>query len=123
MIEDALAEVLVGVARDPVLGLHLVIGAGGVRTELLKDTALLMLPASRDDVVTALRGLRMAPLLDGFRGSEKADVKALLELIDAVQRFAIANEARLMELDINPVLVRGEGKGVVAVDALISYAS
>jgi succinyl-CoA synthetase beta subunit len=101
----------------------LVIGAGGVEAELLKDTALLMLPAARDDVIAALKGLRMAPLLHGFRGSEIADLHALLEMIDAVQRFAVSNEARLMELDINPVLVRGEGKGVVAVDALISYAS
>ena len=123
MIDDAVAEVLIGVARDQVLGLHLVIGAGGVEAELLKDTALLMLPAARDDVITALEGLRMAPLLHGFRGSEKADLNALLELIDAVQRFAINNEARLMELDINPALVRGVGKGVIAVDALISYAS
>jgi len=123
MIDDAVAEVLIGVARDPVLGLHLVIGAGGVEAELLKDTALLMLPAARDDVIAALEGLRMAPLLHGFRGSEIADLHALLEMIDAVQRFAVSNEARLMELDINPVLVRGEGKGVVAVDALISYAS
>ncbi|XDZ66123.1 acetate--CoA ligase family protein [Alphaproteobacteria bacterium LSUCC0684] len=123
MVEDALAEVLVGVARDPVLGLHLVIGAGGIAAEMLQDTALLMLPASRGEVRAALEGLRMAPLLHGFRGSARADIDALLDLIDAVQRFALSHEADLMELDLNPVLVRGEGKGVLAVDALIRYAS
>jgi len=123
MISNAVAEVLVGVARDPVLGLHLVIGAGGITAEMLKDTALLMLPASRDDIRAALKGLRMAPLLEGFRGAAPADIAALLDLIDAVQRFALSHEATLMELDINPVLIGPESCGAVAVDALIRYAN
>ena len=76
MIDDAVAEIIVGVARDPQFGLHLVIGAGGVMTEMLKDTATLMIPAAAEQVRASLAGLKVAALLDGFRGAPPGDTDA-----------------------------------------------
>ncbi|MGC6485025.1 MAG: acetate--CoA ligase family protein, partial [Candidatus Puniceispirillales bacterium] len=122
MITDAVAEVIVGIARDPQFGLHLVIGAGGVMTEMLKDTATLMLPASRQVIRSTLDGLKVSALLEGFRGQPAGDREALVDLVMAVQDFAISHAGSLAELDINPVLVRPQGRGVVAVDALLRNA-
>ena len=120
MSEGGVAEMILGVARDACYGLHLVVGAGGVETEILQDAAVIMLPAPRSVVEEAIRGLRMAPLLEGFRGRPVADMEALFELVDRVQDYAVAHGDSLVELDINPVLVREDG--VVALDALIRQA-
>ena len=128
MITDAVAEVIVGVARDPLLGLHLMIGTGGVMAELMRDTALVMLPAERQDIDQAIDQTMVAALLDGFRGRPSGDRDALIDLVMAVQDFVLENEDDLEEMDINPVLVRPkgqeqeQGQGAVAVDALIRWA-
>jgi acyl-CoA synthetase (NDP forming) len=122
MVTDAVAEVIVGIARDPQFGLYLVIGAGGIMTEILEDTATLMLPASRDDVRSALGGLKISALLEGFRGADAGDIDALIDLVMAVQKFAISRQDSVVELDINPALVLSQGQGVVAVDALLRGA-
>jgi len=126
MITDAVAEVIVGVARDPLLGLHLMIGTGGVMAELMRDTALVMLPSERQDIDQAIDQTMVAALLDGFRGRPSGDRDALIDLVMAVQDFVLENEDDLEEMDINPVLVRPkgqeQGQGAVAVDALIRWA-
>ena len=119
MIGDAVAEIIVGIKRDPALGLALVIGSGGILTELLGDSVNLILPASEDDIRRAIGRLRGHVLLTGFRGRPAGDVDALVATACAVAAYAQANEATLMELDVNPVMVRPAGKGAVAVDALI----
>ena len=124
MIEDAVAEVIIGVNRDESFGLHMVLGAGGVMTELLQDREILMLPLKKGDAELALKKLRSAPLLfDKFRGNLEGDKEALLSTIEKVSDFAIAHASDLLEIDINPLLVRPKGSGVVAVDALIRYGS
>ena len=122
MIHDAVAEVIIGIGRDPQFGLHLVIGAGGIMTEMLQDTVTLMIPASADQIREGIASLKIAKLLDGFRGASPGDVDALIDLVMAVQGFARHHEDKLAELDINPVLVRPKGQGVVAVDALLRDA-
>ena len=129
MIDDGIAEVIIGVARDPLLGLHLVIGLGGILAELTRDTALVMMPASRADLSEAIDSTMVAALLAGYRGKPKGDRGALIDLIMAVQDFALAHQDRLAEMDINPVMVRPENQGskdqhqgAVAVDALIRWA-
>ena len=132
MIDDGIAEVIIGVARDPLLGLHLVIGLGGILAELTRDTALVMMPASRADLSEAIDSTMVAALLAGYRGKPKGDRDALIDLILAVQDFALAHQDRLAEMDINPVMVRPENQdskdhqdkrqGAVAVDALIRWA-
>src|SRR5690606_20804748 len=119
-VDGAVAEVIVGVRRDPLFGLVLVIGAGGILVELLRDAQRLLLPASPAEIEAAIRRLKTFPLLDGFRGRPKGDLPALVAAIQAIARYAEAE--RLVELDVNPLMVLPVGQGAVAVDALIVEA-
>ena len=122
MIVDGVAEILVGALIDPQFGLTLLLGAGGVLTELLSDSTSLLPPFTRPAVTTALGRLTVSRLLGGFRGKRAGDVPALVDAILAVTRYAEANLDVLSELDVNPIIVRPLGAGVVAVDALIRLA-
>ena len=123
MIDDGVVEVLVGMVVDAQFGLTLVLGAGGLLTEVLQDSFSLLPPFTAATIGGALQQLKLAPLLRGFRGRPPADVKALTELILAVTRFATARVDVLVEMDVNPVIVRPVGKGAVAVDAMIRLRS
>ena len=122
MITDGVAEILVGAVVDAQVGLTLVVGAGGVLTELLQDSVSLLPPFTAAGVGAALQRLAVNKMLHGFRGRPPGDVPALLEAIAAVGRYAEANLASLVELDVNPIIVRPSGAGAVAVDALIRLA-
>ena len=119
MVEDGIAELIVGVTRDPVFGPVMTLGSGGVLVELLDDTATLLLPADQHDVETALRGLKLFPLLDGYRGRPRADLAAAVDAILGIARFAIAHAGDIEEMDINPLIVCAEGRGAWIADALI----
>jgi acetate---CoA ligase (ADP-forming) len=119
MVDDGVAEILIGVTVDPQFGQVLVLGAGGVLTELLRDTVSLLPPFTSDAIETALKRLTAYELLTGYRGRPRGDVAALIETAMACTRYAEANVNALLELDINPVIVRPAGCGAVAVDALI----
>jgi acetyl-CoA synthetase len=119
MITDGVAEILVGVVVDAQFGLTLVIGAGGVLTELMQDSVSLLPPFTRASIAAAVQRLVVAKMLNGFRGKPVADVPALIDTILAVGRYAEENLASLVELDVNPVIVRPAGAGAVAVDALV----
>ena len=116
---DVVAELLVGVHRDPALGLLLTIGSGGVLAELAGDSATLMLPTSADEVRESLLALRCATLFKGFRGRAAGDIDAAIDAVLAIGRFAAARHTRLEELDVNPLAVLPEGDGAIALDALI----
>ena len=118
MITGAVCELIIGIKTDPQFGLALVIGAGGILTELLNDAATLLLPARRDEIESALDKLKVANLINGYRG-RSGDRNAVIRTIEAVARFAEAHGELLEELDINPLLVLPPGQGAVAVDALI----
>jgi hypothetical protein len=96
-----------------------VLGAGGVMTEYLRDSTSLLPPFTADSVRAALDRLRVAKLFAGFRGKPPGDREALVAAVLAVARYAEANVDRLAELDVNPIIVRPSGRGVVAVDVLI----
>ncbi|TWF58290.1 acetate--CoA ligase family protein [Neorhizobium alkalisoli] len=113
------AEIIIGALRDPVAGLVLTVGAGGILVELLEDSALITLPASPEAISEAIGGLKIKKLLDGYRGGPKGDIVALERAIASVAAYLAANAAAVDELDINPLMVLSEGEGVVAVDALI----
>jgi len=117
MMGGAIAELIVGVERDPQFGPVLVIGAGGVLVELLQDAKTLLLPTSRDDVKDAVESLKIAVLLGGYRGGPAADMDAIVDNIMAVATYAQDNWNDLRELDVNPLLALENG--AVAVDALI----
>ena len=119
MVSDGVAEVLVGVTVDAQFGQLLVLGAGGVLTELLRDSVSLLPPFTAASIEAALARLKVAKLLAGYRGRPPADVAALVQTVLACARYAAANLERLVELDLNPVIVRPAGLGAVAVDALI----
>lgn len=115
MVTDGLAEVLIGVVADPAHGYVLTLAAGGTLTEILEDRVSLLVPASRADLRQALSQLRIAALLQGYRGRPAADIDALLDAVMAVQ----AHVARTLpqELEINPLICTATG--AVAADALI----
>ncbi len=119
MVTGAVAEVLVGLRRDPVYGVSLTLGMGGVTAEVLADTVTLIWPVSADQVLDEMRKLRLWPLLDGYRGRKKADMAALAALAVRLGELMAADDG-LEEIEINPVMVREVG--AVAVDALIRRA-
>ncbi|HWW79272.1 MAG TPA: acetate--CoA ligase family protein [Steroidobacteraceae bacterium] len=119
MISDGVAEILIGMTVDPQFGQVLVLGAGGVLTELLRDTVSLLPPFTATAIESALKRLKVGKLLTGYRGRPPADIAALVETALACTRYAEANVDKLLEIDINPVIVRPAGRGAVAVDALI----
>jgi len=123
MAKGGVAEVIVGIKRDPQFGLVLVVGSGGVLVNLLEDAARLLLPLDRGELEQAIDGLKLARLLDGYRGRPRADRGALLDMVAAIAETAQKEQARLMELDVNPIIVMPEGQGAVAVDALIRLAA
>ena len=117
MAQAPLAELIVGIKRENDFALALVIGAGGVLVELLKDSVNLLLPTTDGAIRNAVLGLRSAGLLQGFRGRPAADLDALVAAIRAVADYACENAGQLLELDVNPLMVGAQG--TTAVDALI----
>jgi acyl-CoA synthetase (NDP forming) len=116
MVAGALAELLIGVRRDPVYGATMTLGFGGVTAELMADTATLVLPVTAQEIGTALRSLRLWPLLDGYRGRAPADVAAVINVALALQDM-LAADRLLEEIEINPLMVKTQG--AIAVDAVI----
>jgi acetate---CoA ligase (ADP-forming) len=112
-------ELLVGIVTDPAWGQVLAVGLGGMFVEILRDTAVAVLPVGRDQVRQSLQGLRGAALFDGPRGTEKADLDAVADTIAAVAALAGRLGDRLEALEINPLLVRGSH--VEALDALLTW--
>ncbi|MEO1536953.1 MAG: acetate--CoA ligase family protein [Pseudomonadota bacterium] len=115
MVSDAIAELLVGVMRDPASGYVLTLAAGGTLTEILQDSASLMIPAREADVEGALGKLRIAPLLAGYRGAPAVDREALVKAVMGVQAYVEA--MRPEEVEINPLICTADGVWVA--DALI----
>jgi acetate---CoA ligase (ADP-forming) len=120
MISDGI-EMVVGVTHDPSFGPIIVTGMGGTLVELLRDVAVRITPVTDQDVAEMLDGLRMAPLLRGYRGAAPADVPALTDLIHRVNAM-VEDLPEVAELDLNPVFVRPDGQGVVAVDVRLRLA-
>ncbi len=112
-------EIIVGVVRDPSFGPVVMVGAGGVATELFQDTAYRLAPVDQAEAAAMLRELRSARLLDGFRGAPPSDIPALARLVALVSRFADAGRATVAELELNPVIVHPAGQGCTIADALL----
>ena len=121
MVENSVCELIIGVDFDPTFGGHIVIGGGGVLVELLRDSSVLILPATREDIHRAISKLKVFKLLDGFRGGLKGDIEAVIDTVLSVIELISENEVE--ELDINPLLVLKETNGVAAVDTLIRLNS
>jgi acetyl-CoA synthetase len=118
MIAGSVAELIVGVVRDPQFGLALLLGAGGVLAEVWEDNVTLLLPAGRADIEAALARLRIWRLISGYRG-RKADAEAVVRAVEKIAAFADKHRNEIEELDINPLLALPDR--AVAVDALIKF--
>ena len=114
-ITDVVAEVLVSVRRDAPVGWLITLGAGGIYTELWRDTVCLLAPATDTEIRNAILSLRIAPLLNGYRGKPAGDLDALVALTQKV--IALTLNEGLVEVELNPVLVTKTS--AVAVDALM----
>lgn len=117
-VQDTVAELLVSVIHDPVHGLLMTIGAGGVTTEVLNDSVHCLLPGSREQLQSQLNRLRCAPLLNGFRGRAVVDRAILIDTLISVQQAALQLGDRLVELEINPLLC--SQSSCTAVDAYVA---
>jgi acyl-CoA synthetase (NDP forming) len=117
MVEGAVAELILGVVRDPAYGYTLTVGAGGVLTELLADAVTLLIPSSETEIRDALEQLQSAPLLHGYRGRPQANIDAVVGACMALQAYAAEIDDRLEEMEINPLMVTPHG--AIAADALI----
>jgi acyl-CoA synthetase (NDP forming) len=112
-------EIMIGAHRDPVFGPVVAVGDGGKYVEIFRDTVLLLPPFSKDDALAALGRLRVAPLFSGVRGEEPMDVDALCDAVVKIGELMLDPAARVMSLDLNPVLLDSAGKGCVVVDAVV----
>ena len=113
------AEAILGVSRAEPFGMSVVVGAGGVLVELIRDTALALAPISHERALRLIGETKFAKILEGFRGAPKADIVALAAALERLSHIAVAYEAVLEAVDLNPVYVGREGEGVRIVDALV----
>ena len=112
-------EIIVGTLLDATFGPMVMVGLGGVTTELFRDVIYRPAPVSPVEASAMLSELKAAPLLQGFRGAAKADVPAVARLISELSLLAARLRAEISEIELNPVLVHGDGQGVTIVDALV----
>lgn len=112
-------ELILGAHRDPQLGPYILLGAGGVTTELYQDVALRLLPLDRTQARGMIDSLTCAPLLKGFRKAPLADVEALTDAILSFASMVDSLGDRVREAEINPVFVLPQGQGVRAGDGLV----
>jgi acyl-CoA synthetase (NDP forming) len=109
-------EVIVGTTKDPQFGPVIMFGLGGVFVEVLKDVSFRIVPVSRTDAREMIEEIKGFPLLQGYRGKEPADIRALTEMILKISQW-IEKADRIKELELNPVFAYKEG--AVAVDARV----
>ena len=109
-------EVIVGAVQDPQFEGVVMFGLGGVFVEVLKDVSFRIAPIDEEEALSMIEEIKGYPLLTGFRGEEKADIRAIARVISAVSRM-IMEERSIKEMDINPLLVYP--RGALAVDARI----
>ena len=112
-------EIMIGAHRDPVFGPVVAVGDGGKYVEIFRDTALLLPPFSKDEAVAVLQRLKIAPLFAGVRGEPPMDVDALCDSVMQIGDLMLDPAAKVVSLDLNPVLLDSAGKGCVVVDAVV----
>jgi acyl-CoA synthetase (NDP forming) len=114
-------ELIVSARRDPAWGVVLMVGAGGVWIEALGDVALLAPDLTESEMADALRGLRAAKLLDGWRGAPPADIAAITAALARLADVMLANPG-IEEIEINPMMIYAPGDGAMVLDALMTIA-
>lgn len=112
-------EVLVGISQDPHFGQTIVFGLGGIFVEVLDDVALRILPIDLPDAEAMINEIKGKVVLQGTRGQKPRDITALAETIRRIGELAWELRERIVEMDVNPLIVFEDGKGIKALDALI----
>jgi len=116
-MEKGVAELIVGYKRDPQVGPVVVLGVGGVLAEIYKDFAVRLAPVSVENANAMIDEVKGLAVIRGYRGMLRGDRAALARAVSAFSQIAFID--RVLEAEVNPLIVRREGDGVVAVDGLI----
>lgn len=111
-------EVIIGIKQDPSFGSVVLVGIGGIYVEIFRDFVVRVAPFSRGEARAMVQSLKLFPLLSGVRGREPRDIESLLTCIERVGQLA-RQRPEIAELDINPLLVRSQGRGAVVADARV----
>ena len=112
-------EMIVGAVNDPHFGPYVMVGLGGVLTEVLHDVAHRFAPVSPEDARDMIAELKGAKILEGYRGALPSDIDAVVDVLVRVSWLIHDHRDRIAEIDVNPLFVRAHGQGVVAADALV----
>jgi len=115
-------EVILGMTRDPQFGPLLMFGLGGIYVEVLKDVAFRVAPIGPDEAEGMIREIRSFPLLRGVRGEKASDLAAVVDALCRLSQLCV-DFPEILELDVNPLLVKPEGEGAVAIDARLALAA
>jgi len=112
-------ECILGISQDEAFGPVVTFGLGGTLVELLKDTVCALAPVSVEQARAMIGKVRTAPLLTGYRGGPRHDIEALAQAISGLSILAAQHEGTITTIEVNPLVVRPEGGGVIALDAVI----
>lgn len=121
MLQEDRIEMFIGIKEDPQFGSLIVCGLGGIFVEVLKDVSIRRAPIKHNEAYAMLKELKGYPLLEGVRGGKPRDIHALVETIVRISQFAGQHNGKIQELDINPVWVFEDGKGVAVLDGIIVW--
>ncbi len=116
-----LSEMLLGYRRDPDAGPIVLLAAGGVFTEIYRDRSLRLAPVDREAALAMIGELKMSQILRGYRGKPPADIDRLADAIVAFSQLALRGEPCVVDAEINPLIVREQGRGVLALDAVVTF--
>jgi len=115
-------ECILGISQDEAFGPVVTFGLGGTLVELLKDTVCALAPVSVEQARAMIGKVRTAPLLTGYRGGPRHDIEALAQAISGLSILAAQHEGTITTIEVNPLVVRPDGGGVIALDAVIETA-
>ena len=115
---EGVGELLIGAKRDAIFGTVIVVGLGGLWVELMKDVSLGISPLNEQDIRRMITKLKGYPLINGYRGRPKGDIESIIEMVKKVESMVLSDRS-ILEIDLNPVIVRPMGHGAIAVDARI----
>src|SRR5471032_1868593 len=118
-MEKGLAEVILGFRRDPLVGPTITVGLGGVLAEIYKDASTRIAPVDEAEAMQMIAEVKGLATIRGYRNLPKGDVAALAKTIAAFSALAHSSFTDVSEVEINPLLIKRDGEGVVAVDGLV----
>ncbi|NHI94555.1 MAG: acetyl-CoA synthetase [Candidatus Lokiarchaeota archaeon] len=112
MVKEGITEVIIGMTTDPQFGPALMFGLGGIFVEIYKDVSFRVCPITEFDANEMIKEIKAFPLLDGFRGRPKADIKAIVDILMKLSKLSIENE-EIDQIDLNPVIALPKGAAIV----------